>query len=179
MHGPQVLHGDARDLRRDALLAHTGGRGFDAVLSDMCHDTIGAGPADVAASLDLCECAAKVAVGNRWCMCEADYGRLPAAQGEQLRAWHEGALRSTGALVMKILEGVHRPLDRYACTAGARSREQHGSISVVQRPKSRAGEGTKDFSDSLRPFFEKVRFVRPKATRKESREVYIVCTQLL
>lgn len=28
----------------------------------------------------------------------------------------------------------------------------------------------------LRPYFTKVAFLRPKATRKESREVYIVCT---
>lgn len=38
-----------------------------------------------------------------------------------------------------------------------------------------AGSGTKEFADMLRPYFAKVAFSRPKATRKESREVYIVC----
>jgi len=38
-----------------------------------------------------------------------------------------------------------------------------------------AGSGTREFSDSLRPYFTKVAFLRPKATRQESREVYIVC----
>lgn len=50
-------------MARSALEIHTGGKGFHTVLSDMCHDTMGAGVADVAASLNLCECAAKIAMG--------------------------------------------------------------------------------------------------------------------
>lgn len=57
------MHGDAREVARSALELHTEGKGFHAVLSDMCHDTMGASVADVAASLDLCECAAKIAIG--------------------------------------------------------------------------------------------------------------------
>lgn len=61
---------------------------------------------DVAASLELCECAAKVAVGNRWCMGEADYEALPTDLSTDLRAWHVGMLSPGGCLVVKILEGA-------------------------------------------------------------------------
>ena len=139
----QVLHGDARDLSRQALDDFTAGAGFDTVLSDMCHDTMGAGSADVAASLELCECAAKIAVGQQFCMAEQDYEGLPVAIANELRAWHRGVLRKNGSLVMKILEG----------------------------------EGTTEFANSLKPFFAKIKYVRPTATRKSSREVYVVCLQ--
>jgi hypothetical protein len=51
-------------VARSALEEHTGGKGFHTVLSDMCHDTMGADVADVTASLALCECAAKIALGS-------------------------------------------------------------------------------------------------------------------
>jgi 23S rRNA U2552 (ribose-2'-O)-methylase RlmE/FtsJ len=137
----QVLHGDARDLSREALQAYTDGEGFQTVLSDMCHDTMGAGDADVAASLELCECAATIAVGNGFYMPQDGYEMLPRDAAESARVWNRGVLRHGGSLVMKILEG----------------------------------SGTKEFADSLKPFFMKVAFLRPKATRRESREVYIVC----
>jgi hypothetical protein len=101
-----VLRGDARELSRQALEECTGGRGFDTVLSDMCHDTMGSGVADVAFSLELCECAAKIAVGNQFCMNEAEYDALPPDLAAELRAWHRGVLRQNGSLVMKILEGA-------------------------------------------------------------------------
>ena len=41
-----------------------------------------------------------------------------------------------------------------------------------------AGEGTPEFVKGLRPFFDKTRQVRVDATRRASREVYIVCTGL-
>lgn len=104
----QIVQADARELSRTELHEHSSGLDFDAVLSDMCHDTTGASFADVAMSLDLCECAAKIAVGQRFCMSEADYDALPSAVAEDLRAWHVGVLRQGGSLVMKILEGAAR-----------------------------------------------------------------------
>jgi hypothetical protein len=71
---------------------------------------MGTGPGDVAASLELCECAAKVAIGNRWCMEGADYDTLQDLSME-MRAWHLGVLRRGGCLVMKILEGAFLPLN--------------------------------------------------------------------
>lgn len=136
-----VLHGDARDLSRRALAEYSPG-GFHTVLSDMCHNTTGSDVADVGLSLELCECAAQIAIGNAFRVTDADLEMMPDAAAAELRSWERGVLSTGGALVMKILEG----------------------------------SGTKEFSDSLRPYFTKVGFLRPKATRQESREVYIVCT---
>ena len=72
----------------------------------MCHDTMGSGPADVAASLELCECAAKIALGPGYCMSEEDVQSLPPRTQQMLQAWEKGTLRQNGSLVMKILEGV-------------------------------------------------------------------------
>jgi hypothetical protein len=76
------------------------------VLSDMCHDTMGASSADVASSLSLCECAAKIAVGVHFAMPEEELSSLPPPIRQELLAWQSGVLRARGSLVMKILEGV-------------------------------------------------------------------------
>lgn len=104
----QVLHGDARDLSKEALATYAPS-GFDTVLSDMCHDTTGSAFADVGMSLDLCEVAAQIAIGNSFRVDEADYSSMPAAVAAELRAWDRGVLRTGGALVMKILEGAPCP----------------------------------------------------------------------
>jgi 23S rRNA U2552 (ribose-2'-O)-methylase RlmE/FtsJ len=205
----QILQGDAQDLSREALNVYTQGRGFDTVLSDMMGDTMGAGSADVAQSLELCECAAKIALGQGFCMTEEEMGALPGAQAEEFRAWDCGVLRTHGCLVMKIFEGAlltgPRALDLdfaqnvcmcarhvhlqwclpcrpwLACLAAVKVtvarvlRSVHNKVTLILTCMH-AGEGTKGFAGMLKPSFDKVRFVRPKATRKESREVYIVCT---
>lgn len=102
----QVLHGDARDLSRDALAEFTAGNGFHTVLSDMCHDTMGAPVSDVASSLSLCEVAASIAVGNSYALSDAELQNLPAPMQTEFQQWRQGVLRPGGALVMKILEGT-------------------------------------------------------------------------
>lgn len=75
------------------------------MLSDMCHDTMGAPVADVASSLSLCEVAASIAVGNGYAISEAELQTLPATVQAEFKKWRQGVLRPGGALVMKILEG--------------------------------------------------------------------------
>lgn len=146
------------------------------MLSDMCHDTMGAPVADVASSLSLCETAASIAVGNMYAISDTALQTLPESVQAEFQQWRQGVLRPNGSLVMKILEGVF---------TGTVTRCQSGPIHRLQALQRKAvidlcmlvtGSGTKEFADMLRPYFAKVAFVRPKATRKESREVYIVCT---
>lgn len=64
----RTVQADARSVAADQLLAHTLPghplRGFNAVLSDMCHSTLGVAAADVARSLELAQTAAAIAVGQ-------------------------------------------------------------------------------------------------------------------
>ena len=86
------MHGDAREVARSALELHTEGEGFHTVLSDMCHDTMGADVADVGASLDLCECAAKIALGAGFAGPLPDLPDLPVRSCELLGSKHPSAI---------------------------------------------------------------------------------------
>jgi 23S rRNA U2552 (ribose-2'-O)-methylase RlmE/FtsJ len=79
-----TLQADARSLAADQLLAHTHAPsqahpGFNAVLSDMCHSTLGVAAADVARSLELAQTAATMALG--------DLGVRASRQPGARRAW--------------------------------------------------------------------------------------------
>ncbi len=70
----RILQADARELRPVDLVSmhsvHSAAvspwsGGFHAVLSDMCHSTVGNSAADVLRSLELAQTAAAIAVGDR------------------------------------------------------------------------------------------------------------------
>eukprot|EP00884_Botryococcus_braunii_P014791 jgi/Botrbrau1/23312/Bobra.0102s0050.2 len=61
----QLVQADALKLRPSELLEYAPG-GFHAVLSDMCHNTVGSVVADVARSLALARAAASIALGPRF-----------------------------------------------------------------------------------------------------------------
>ena len=143
---------------------------------------MGAAMADVASSLSLCETAATIAIGNQYSISDDELQKLPRTVQMEFQQWRQGVLRPDGALVMKILEGADKNhcvdvsvaqdiMDVMACLPQV----VHLLGTQCSECDDGAGSGTKEFADMLRPYFAKVAFFRPKATRKESREVYIVC----
>lgn len=100
--------------------------GYDAVLSDMCHFTLGNSMADAYKSLELARTAWAIATGG-----EAAYPNATLSRG---------VLRPGGTLLMKLLQGP----------------------------------GTQEFAAELRRDFAKVAWHRPKATRSESKEVFLL-----
>ena len=105
-------------MRQPSLLCL---QGFNVVLSDMCHSTMGSSSADVLRSLDLASCAAELAVGplegefhlspeakqqqqvhssDEW----SEEGSTAAVQSSQQEDGLAGVLLPQGHLVMKLLQ---------------------------------------------------------------------------
>ena len=85
--------GDARELGPEFWGQHAPA-GFDAVLSDLCHFTLGNSVADAFKSLELARTAWGIATGG-----EAAEAADPNAP------WSRGVLKPGGSLVMKLLQG--------------------------------------------------------------------------
>ncbi|KAL4421639.1 hypothetical protein ABPG75_010930 [Micractinium tetrahymenae] len=123
---------DARELGPEFWAEHCPS-GFDVVLSDMCHFTLGNSVADAYKSLELARTAWTIAAG----------GELAGEQADPNLPWGgpgRGVLKPGGSLVMKLLQG----------------------------------SGTQEFAAELRRDFAKVAWHRPKATRSESKEVFLL-----
>lgn len=116
----KVLQGDAREIEREVWRSYAP-KGFDVVLSDMCHFTHGNALTDSYKSLELARTACDIAisVGD-------DNGGV--------------ILKPGGSLVMKVLQGP----------------------------------GTQEFAMELKEYFKTVKHHRPKATRSESKEVFLI-----
>ncbi|EIE24057.1 23S ribosomal RNA methyltransferase [Coccomyxa subellipsoidea C-169] len=108
----RILQADARELRPVDLVsmhsvhsaaASSWSGGFHAVLSDMCHSTVGNSAADVLRSLELAQTAAAIAVGDREerdkkASLEEMYSTGPAGG-------RPGVLLPGGHFVVKLLQG--------------------------------------------------------------------------
>ncbi|KAL4450204.1 hypothetical protein ABPG77_010873 [Micractinium sp. CCAP 211/92] len=127
-----IFQADARDLGPEFWAEHCPG-GFDVVLSDMCHFTLGNSVADAYKSLELARTAWGIATGGELATEQADPNLPWGAPGR-------GVLKPGGNLVMKLLQGT----------------------------------GTQEFAAELRRDFAKVAWHRPKATRSESKEVFLL-----
>lgn len=108
-----IHHADLRDVPDDALLAHTSGKPFDVVLSDMAPNTTGDRTMDHYGSIRLCEL---------------------------VRDRAASLLRPGGGMVLKVLEGASYP----------------------------------EFLDSLKDRFALVKGLKPKASRDESTEIFVI-----
>lgn len=81
----RVLRADARDLAPSQWreLIPKDKDGFDVVLSDMCHATLGAGGADAARSMQLARTALDVALGKDWERKSDDATEMEGQQGDE------------------------------------------------------------------------------------------------
>ncbi|KAI3429712.1 hypothetical protein D9Q98_005797 [Chlorella vulgaris] len=125
-----IVQADARLLGPEFWQAHCPG-GFDAVLSDMCHFTLGNSVADAYKSLELARTAWEIATGGEALAADAAAATAPLSRG---------VLKPGGSLVMKLLQG----------------------------------SGTQEFAAELRQDFAKVAWHRCKATRSESKEIFLL-----
>lgn len=116
----KILQSDAREIQEEVWQSYAP-RGFDVVLSDMCHFTHGNALTDAFKSLELARTAFEIS-------CSPGIG------------YEAGILKPGGHLVMKLLQG----------------------------------QGTQEFAQELKQHFNVVKHHRPKATRSESKEIFIV-----
>ena len=150
----RAICGDALELTPEALRALQP-HGCNAVLSDMCPSTTGSGSLDATRSAVLAEAAVELALGER---CVADRAEDNASQTSGSSDF--GVLLPGGALVVKLLEGDGD--SRQALQAVCRVRgERAMPCAVLTRRCAQLN-------------FGKVAWMRPKATRSISREIYLV-----
>ena len=154
----RALCGDALELTPQALRAHTP-LGFTTVLSDLCPATSGSGSLDATRSAVLAEAAVELALGEHGV---AFAGNSDADDARTQAPPNAGVLLPGGALVVKILEG----------DGGARQTLQAiCKVGFLYAPDAHALALT---PPRAQLHFAKVAWVRPKATRSISREVYLV-----
>lgn len=119
---------------------------FGAVLSDLCHSTLGVRSADAARSLALARAAARLALGGGGEAEEGEVGPLPPSRcsfsspPSSSPFGRGGVLARGGSFLVKILEGADTPA----------------------------------FAAALKPCFDSVKWARPPATRSGSTEVYLL-----
>ncbi|KAK9798939.1 hypothetical protein WJX73_004770 [Symbiochloris irregularis] len=149
----QLLEADARHLQAVQLLQHCR-QGFHTVLSDMCPDTSGIAAADVARSLELAGHAVRLALSNS--------SELP------------DGIRVTPPDQSASLSDAHETSPEGPQPGGVLLPEGHLVVKVL------SGSGCNELHDYLRHHFRKVVWAQPKASRSESREMYLVglCRQL-
>ncbi|KAK9798940.1 hypothetical protein WJX73_004770 [Symbiochloris irregularis] len=129
-------------------------QGFHTVLSDMCPDTSGIAAADVARSLELAGHAVRLALSNS--------SELP------------DGIRVTPPDQSASLSDAHETSPEGPQPGGVLLPEGHLVVKVL------SGSGCNELHDYLRHHFRKVVWAQPKASRSESREMYLVglCRQL-
>lgn len=152
----RAICGDALELTPEALRALQP-RGFSAVLSDMCPATTGSGSLDATRSALLAEAAVELALG--------DFGVAAAGRDEAnaaRRGPSQGVLLQGGALVVKLLEG------------DGGTRQELNAICRVRRTRTTLCLAAWLTRRRAQLNFAKVAWMRPKATRSISREVYLV-----
>lgn len=184
----EIMQADARELDIQELFAKS--KGFNVVLSDMCHSTMGSSSADVLRSLDLASCAAELAVGPLQPDVEQMppvFNPMPKAQQNQSsqtaqQAQHDAQHAEHGA--------QHAEYGTQHGDGDARQEQQASTAQPVTQHsdvsnglllpnghlvmKLLQGAGSQEFAQQLRKHFDKVAWARPAATRSESREIYLL-----
>ncbi len=140
----RIFQADARTLGQEFWQSQCP-NGFDVVLSDMCHFTHGNTVTDAYKSLDLARIAYEIAAMHAG----ASYG------GGVENIENEGNTENSPATSSIAGRGVLKP---------------GGSLVM----KLLQGPGTQEFAQELRTYFNKVAWHRPKATRSESKEVFLL-----
>ena len=143
-----MRHVDAtrvRIVRRDAGRP---GDVFGTVLSDLAPRTTGSKATDAARSYALAECAARLALGEKALEVLSD------ASDEDARA-------STDCVEARVANDAD---------SGVLSVGGNLVVKLLEGP----GGGRRDLSAVCKPHFDSLRWFRPKATRGESTEVFLV-----
>jgi 23S rRNA U2552 (ribose-2'-O)-methylase RlmE/FtsJ len=135
---------EIRAMRRDAGRPGV----FGTVLSDLAPRTTGSKATDAARSYALAECAARLALGEKALEVLSD------ASDEDARA-------STDCVEARVANDAD---------SGVLSVGGNLVVKLLEGP----GGGRRDLSAVCKPHFDSLRWFRPKATRGESTEVFLV-----
>ncbi len=170
MDAMQLTAADLRQAKAAAGQCSTLDR-FHVVLSDMCHSTLGVAAADVARSLQLAHCAASIAIGHSalegtlitvpFCLITPSKFCPRCLMICQRRHW---AAEACCMIAEEEPEDEEGGLPKQ----GLLLPEGHLVAKLLQ------GEGSDAMAKDLRKHFRKVAWMQPKATRSESREMYLV-----
>lgn len=147
-------------------------KGFSVILSDMCPLVSGITTKDAALSAELGMRALDLAVGR------AAYSNPDNdIKGEEVNGYHSspadhGVLRPGGNLIIKLLEsedaqGSSNLVSQLLCSIF--SRKEFASYYFRL---------SAEFMPICKPLFTKASWLRPKATRSSSREIYLICQGL-
>lgn len=136
---------EIRAMRRDAGRP---GDVFGTVLSDLAPRTTGSKATDAARSYALAECAARLALGEKAIEVLSD------ASDEEARA-------STDCVEARVANDADSGVLRVGGNL---------VVKLLEGP----GGGRRDLSAVCKPHFDSLRWFRPKATRGESTEVFLV-----
>lgn len=155
----KIVQADAREIGTEFWAAY---HNFDVVLSDMCHFTHGNSVADAFKSLELARTAYEIATMQEFSVMalqqiheRIDTENINDDSGAVSPAIENGNGDNTIEKVPVKKNGVLRP---------------GGSLVM----KILQGQGTQEFAQELKTHFNKVAWHRPKATRSESKEVFLL-----
>jgi 23S rRNA U2552 (ribose-2'-O)-methylase RlmE/FtsJ len=135
-------------------------RAFHAVLSDMAPATTGNRTTDAARSYELAEQAVRIALGER---------ALAALDDDD----DDDDDRSDVSGAADPDEPSASPSETPLPRGGVLRRGGNLVVKLLEGP----GGGREDLQRVCRPAFETVRWFRPKATRRESKEVFLIATR--
>lgn len=124
------------------------GRPFASVLSDMAPSTSGDGVRDAALSYELAEQAVRLALGDGALAVLDDDDGNDVEDGENFKA------------------------ENFATDPGVLRKGGSLVVKLLEGP----GGGREDLQKVCKPQFDNVKWFRPKATRRESKEVFLIAT---
>lgn len=144
--------------------------GFSVILSDMCHSVSGITTRDAALSAELGMRALDLAVGQAAISQSPDDdndGGDEVPSNESRR----GVLRHGGHLVIKLLESE----DAQGTGKNCNIESNYNTIEKMLLLYIDTVSICLDFARICKPIFNKASWLRPKATRSSSREIYLIC----
>ncbi|KAJ6772746.1 RRNA METHYLTRANSFERASE 2 MITOCHONDRIAL [Salix koriyanagi] len=150
-------------------------KGFSVVLSDMCPLVSGITTRDAALSVELGMQALDLAVGRAAATCLDEDIRTDGLLNDSVCAADDnGILHPGGHLVIKLLESEDNK--------GGNMFMEQIRVDVVTvhflLPFNCLPFCLAEFSRICKPLFRKASWLRPKATRSSSREIYLICQGL-
>jgi 23S rRNA (uridine2552-2'-O)-methyltransferase len=154
----KIVQADARALRAEFWRQYCP-KGFHVVLSDMCHFTHGNTVVDAYKSLELARTAFEIAISADGPF-QLQVEEIGESQGNDIDNFNDHT--------SDVLIGASASSSQH--THGGGVLRSGGSLVM----KLLQGPGTQEFAAELRPHFTKVAWHRPKATRSESKEVFLL-----
>ncbi|XP_024534246.1 uncharacterized protein LOC9642160 isoform X1 [Selaginella moellendorffii] len=147
-HRVKAIAADVMKIKPETLAAMTPEKAYNVILSDMCPSVSGIGFKDATLSAELGSRALELALGFH-----------PDDERDSTKKVN-GLLVPSGSLVIKLLEGEESQGKRICCS--------------IFRPLSHVVLVHVGFPDYCNKYFRSVSWLRPKASRSTSREIYLI-----